>query len=206
MYIVNGLNLSTLEIRTLYIIDNFNEASKYIEGIDTIDLNDLTINITATLNHIPNLDNADGYYIVRDLNNPNIFDIYEKKNEITKGYLWDDIRAISTKIYSFIITNYENYQQIRDEEISSTEDDKISETDYSIRESKSYDDIHFRRSHIKTKRTREYPYIDINYIKTRPNIFSLYSNSNLDNEKKLLYNSLVNEIKNLHHANLTYAM
>lgn len=112
MYIVNSFHPEDKRIKTIYVSEtSFSDAKNFIENLKSFKVEKDIINITSLREDIPTDSDTDGYYMIRDSCDSNHYDLYQKKTNIHRGYIYNSASVEINKIVSFFINDYQPVYQ-----------------------------------------------------------------------------------------------
>ncbi len=114
-YVVNKVIISSKVDNYQVTVDNiFNsliDVERYINNMTYIDVDSKTRILhpieTPIGTEIPTEDDPDGYYMVKNTQKENRYDIYEKQTKLDKGYIYNSINQTIKKIMFYEINCFE---------------------------------------------------------------------------------------------------
>ena len=84
----NDFSLNALEV-----VSSFDDANDYINRLNKININKEIVNIIQTIDNPPTDNNMDGYYLVKNIDNNNKYEIYQKQTYVDRGYIYNSINV-----------------------------------------------------------------------------------------------------------------
>lgn len=78
-------------LNTLDVVSSFDDANDYINSLNKININKEIVNIIQIIDNPPTDNNMDGYYLVKNIDNNNKYEIYQKQTYIDRGYIYNSI-------------------------------------------------------------------------------------------------------------------
>ena len=114
-YVVNKVIISpkvdNYEVTVDNIFNSLLDVERYINNMTYIDVDSKTRILhpieTPIGTEIPTEDDPDGYYIVKNTQKENRYDIYEKQTKLDKGYIYNSINQTIKQIMFYEINCFE---------------------------------------------------------------------------------------------------